>query len=120
MNVLLKSPYNMDRFSIIQMRVRAYNANGLGPWAFSMNSLEASPLKLNMPPQMKIFTEVKDEKILMRWADTLDPTSATAFYEILGRKVDETEYTTYAKLPSSTLNYTLGAKQGEELSLADV
>lgn len=101
------------------MRVRAYNANGLGPWAFSMNSVEASPLKLNVPPTMKVFTEIKNEKIIMRWPDTLDTTSVTGFYEILGRKVDETQYNTIAKLPSNALNYTLGDKEGE-LNMASV
>jgi hypothetical protein len=69
------------------MRVRAYNANGGGPWAYSTNSLGASALKLDLPPRMKVRVLVgAANHIVLKWKSTLDPTSTTAFYEILGKK----------------------------------
>lgn len=55
MNVLLYDPFNMQKYEIVEMRVRAYNANGKGPWAYSTQSIDMVPLKLDLPPVMKVF-----------------------------------------------------------------
>ena len=109
MNILLDRPFRMKRYQIIQMRVRAYNANGGGPWAYSTNTLGTSALKLDLPPRMKVRVQVgARNEITLKWKSTLDPTSTTAFYEILGKKSNQEKYEVLAKLAPYIVSYKLG------------
>jgi len=112
MNVLIDDPFNMIRYTEIQMRVRAFNANGEGPWAYSNQAKDEedySPLKLDLPPTMKIAATMKDKKIELTWPGSLDPTSSSSYYELLGRE-GEDDFKNLVKLPSNLLSYTLGDK----------